>query len=312
MLYGHLQAYLAAQKQSDTFASIAKEDNDDIKSYEKLPKKEVIFLLENPEIQRKEELWKIFQRYLINGLYYPGESYKTRSYYETILTNTGSAKFQHFSGYNTEANVYNFFKIIIKQIISVEDWEISTIKERQISLNQSHMNFTYWDYIQAFEKVLYYNNDRHKHTWFIKNCAKIFTEPIPNWFLNWWSYHGPTVKILPDPFLALYKEWKKVSPNLNELYDADHICYSEKIENIYFFIEFSVPWIHKWTPELEFTEEQIPCLYRTFYNNFWDKLMKKDPKTKVLYGQELLDSIKMKIQEYSSIPHKDKIDDSSV
>ncbi|XP_070014046.1 uncharacterized protein [Nicotiana sylvestris] len=72
-LYGHLQAYLASKKQSDTFASIAKEeDNDDIKSYEKLPKKEMIFLLENSDIQRKEEPWKIFQRYLINGLYYPG------------------------------------------------------------------------------------------------------------------------------------------------------------------------------------------------------------------------------------------------
>jgi len=70
---------LASKKQSDTFASIAKEeDNDDIKSYEKLPKREMIFLLENSEIQRKEESWKIFQRYLINGLYYPGESYKTK------------------------------------------------------------------------------------------------------------------------------------------------------------------------------------------------------------------------------------------
>ena len=122
-LYAHLQAYLTAQKQkdtsvkqSDTFASIAKEeDNDDIKSYEKLPKREMIFLLENSEIQRKEEPWKIFQRYLINGLYYPGESYKTRTYYETILISTGSAEFQHFSGYNTNKNVYNFSKIIIKQ-----------------------------------------------------------------------------------------------------------------------------------------------------------------------------------------------------
>ncbi|KAG5619530.1 hypothetical protein H5410_004748 [Solanum commersonii] len=30
-LYGHIQAYLAAQKQKDTFASITKEDTDDIK-----------------------------------------------------------------------------------------------------------------------------------------------------------------------------------------------------------------------------------------------------------------------------------------
>ncbi|KAG5599470.1 hypothetical protein H5410_030840 [Solanum commersonii] len=109
------------------------------------------------------------------------------------------------------------------------------------------MSFTYWDYINAFHKVLYYNNERYKHTWFIKICAKIF----------------------------LYKEWVKISLDLNELYHTDHICYLDKIDQIYFFIEFSVPWIHKWTPEVGFTEEQIPCLYRTFYNNFWNKLMKK-------------------------------------
>ncbi|KAG5579993.1 hypothetical protein H5410_050620 [Solanum commersonii] len=109
------------------------------------------------------------------------------------------------------------------------------------------MNSKYWDYIQAFDKVLYYNNDKHKHTWFIKVCAKIFAEPIPNWFINWWSYHGPTIQILPEQFLKLYKEWTKVSPDLNKLYHADHICWLEKIDQIYFFIEFSIPWIHKWT-----------------------------------------------------------------
>ncbi|KAG5619574.1 hypothetical protein H5410_004792 [Solanum commersonii] len=186
-LYAQLQAYLS-QKQSCTFASIAKEEAAEIKSYEKAD--------------------------------------KTRSYYETILINTGSTEFQHFSGYNTSENIYNFSKMIIKQVISVEDWGISIMKERQISLNKVSMNFTYWDCIHAFDKVLIYNNEIHKHTWFIKVCAKIFVEQIPNWFLNWWSYHGPTIKILPNPFLKLYKEWIKISPNLNELYHTDHI-YSE-------------------------------------------------------------------------------------
>ncbi|KAG5576991.1 hypothetical protein H5410_057125 [Solanum commersonii] len=278
------------QKQSDTFASIAKDDNDNIKSYEKVKKREVIFLLENSKIQRKEEPWKIFQQYLLNGLYFPGESHKTQSYYETLLISTG-VEFQHFSGYNTSEYVYNFSKMIIKQIIPIEDWGIFSMKERQISLNKASANFIYWDYVQAFNKVLYYNNERHKHTWFIKVCAKIFANPIPNWFLNWWSYHGSTTKILPDPFLKLYKEWVKVSPDLNNLFHQEHICYMQQIEQIYFFIEFSIPSIHKWALELDFTKEQIPCLYRTYYNNFWDKLMKKDPKTKSLYRQELLDLI---------------------
>ncbi|KAG5609774.1 hypothetical protein H5410_021055 [Solanum commersonii] len=71
-----------------------------------------------------------------------------------------------------------------------------------------------------------------------------------------------------------------------------------------YFPEFSVPWIHKWVSKVDFTEEQIPCLYRTYYNNFWDKLMKKDPQTKSIYGQELLDLITKTIKDYKSIPNK--------
>ncbi|KAG5590052.1 hypothetical protein H5410_040566 [Solanum commersonii] len=60
---------------------------------------------------------------------------------------------------------------------------------------------------------------------------------------------------------CLYQNWVKVSPDLNDLYQSDHICYIEQIEQIYFFIEFSIAWIHKLTPELGFTEKQIPFLY---------------------------------------------------
>ncbi|KAG5599618.1 hypothetical protein H5410_030988 [Solanum commersonii] len=250
------QPYESKGQQSNTFSSIAKEDVDDIKSYEKVEKRDIIFFLENSEIQRKEEPWKIFQRYLLNGLYFPR--------------------------YNTSKNVYNFSKMIIKQIISIEDW------------------------------VIYYNNERHKHTWCIKVCVKTFVNSIPNWFLNWWSYHGPTIKILPEQFFKLYREWVKVSLDLNNLYHQKHICYIQQIEQTYFFIEFSVPWIHKWAPEVDFTEEQIPCLYRTYFNNFWDKLMKRDPQTKPLFGQELLDLISKTNQDYKSIPHKGIIADTSV
>ncbi|KAG5590299.1 hypothetical protein H5410_040813, partial [Solanum commersonii] len=291
-LYAKLQEFIT-QKQCNTFASTAREDTiDDMKTYEK----ERRTLEDIPEV--------------LNGLYFPGESYKTRKYYETLLISTG-VEFQHFSGYNIGENVYNFSKMIVKQIIHIEDWDISSMTERQISLNNVKISFTYWDYIQAFDKVLCYNNERHKHTWFIKVCAKIFASPIPNWFLNWWSYHGPTIKILPEPFLKLYKEWVKTSPDLNKLYQQEHISYLQQIEQICFFIEFSIPWIHKWVPEVDFTEEQIPCLYRTYYNNFWDKLMKKDPQTKSIYRQELLDQIAATIKEYNRIPNKGIITDDS-
>ncbi|KAG5630946.1 hypothetical protein H5410_002663 [Solanum commersonii] len=219
----------------------------------------MIFLLDNYDLQRKDEPWKIFQRNLVSGLYYPGESYKTRSYYEEILMSTGK-------------------------------WGMSAMKESQISLNNTGMNFTYRDYRQAFDKVLYYNNDKHKHTFLVKVCTKIFAEPIPKWFIK----------------------WTKVSLDLNRLYHDHHVCWLERIDQIYFFIEFSIPWIHKWTLEVGFTEENIPCLYRVYYNNFWDKLMKQYPKTKQLIGQELLDSIREKINDYNTIRPTQIIVDNSV
>ncbi|KAG5596409.1 hypothetical protein H5410_037641 [Solanum commersonii] len=132
-------------------------------------------------------------------------------------------------------------------------WGISSMTERQFSLNKVMVSFTYWDYIQAFNKVLCYNNERHKHTWFIKNESRF--------------------------------------PQIST--------------------KFSIPWIHKWVPEVDFTEEQIPCLYRTYYNNFWDKLMKKDPQTKSIYGEELLDLITKTIHDYKSIPNKGIMTDDS-
>ncbi|KAG5630733.1 hypothetical protein H5410_002450 [Solanum commersonii] len=54
-----------------------------------------------------------------------------------------------------------------------------------------------------------------------------------------------------------------------------------------------------------------PLFISHFYNNFWDKLMKKDPQTKSIYGQELLDQIAATIKEYNRIPNKGMLTDDS-
>uniref|UniRef100_M1DIW2 Uncharacterized protein n=1 Tax=Solanum tuberosum TaxID=4113 RepID=M1DIW2_SOLTU len=82
-LYAKLQEFLT-QKQGDTFASIAKEEVDDIKTYEKVEKREISFLLENSDIQRKEEPWKVFQRYLVNGLYFPEDDHQFYERFENM------------------------------------------------------------------------------------------------------------------------------------------------------------------------------------------------------------------------------------
>lgn len=82
---------------------------------------------------------------------------------------------------------------------------------------------------------------------------------------------------------------------------------------MYFFIEFSIPWIHKWTPEVGYTPiENIPCLYRKYFTNFWDKLNRKDPATGHLYGQELLDQITSTIKIYQDFTQRDISTRSSI
>ncbi|KAG5577451.1 hypothetical protein H5410_057585 [Solanum commersonii] len=97
---------------------------------------------------------------------------------------------------------------------------------KTIQPKQSHGKLYLWDYIQHLIN----------HKIFVI-LYQIGFKPV--------VIPRPTIKILPEPFHKLYKEWVKVSPDLNKLYHQEHICYFQQIEQIYFFIEFSVPWIHK-------------------------------------------------------------------
>ncbi|KAG5584788.1 hypothetical protein H5410_045222 [Solanum commersonii] len=84
--------------------------------------------------------------------------------------------------------------MVIKKIITTEEWGMSTLKE----LNYIHpeqkvtVKYNYWDYIDGFNKVLLYENANRKHSWFIKICSNIFDRNIPNWFCKWWTLYGPS------------------------------------------------------------------------------------------------------------------------
>ncbi|KAG5592671.1 hypothetical protein H5410_043185 [Solanum commersonii] len=66
---------------------------------------------------------------------------------------------------------------------------------------------------------------------------------------------------------------------------------------MYFFIEFSIPWIMKWSVEVDNTSKGFPCLQRTYYPKFWNKLLHKDLEGNI-HGQEILDLINQTIDKY--------------
>ncbi|KAG5572755.1 hypothetical protein H5410_062521 [Solanum commersonii] len=133
------------------------------------------------------------------------------------------------------------------------------------------VKYNYRDYIDRFNKALLYENANKKHLWFIKICSNVFDRQIPNWFCKWWTLYGP----------------------------SDNIFF-EGMSIMYFFIDFSIPWIMKWSIEVNTTSDGFPCLKRTFYTKFWSKLLQNNLEGK-LNGQEILDIINDKISRYYDI-----------
>ncbi|KAG5571216.1 hypothetical protein H5410_060982 [Solanum commersonii] len=144
-------------------------------------------------IDKINDPWKLMHRYL-DSTQHATPAYKYRMHYEIILSSTGSGEFQHFYRMHYEIilsltgsgefqhfypvntkKVYNFSKIIIKKIISPEDWGINTLKEMDyIHPDQKLVvKYNYWDYKESFFKTFLYENANKKHSWFIKICSHV-------------------------------------------------------------------------------------------------------------------------------------------
>ncbi|KAG5615443.1 hypothetical protein H5410_015267 [Solanum commersonii] len=247
-------------------------DDENIKVFDMNDKKEVILLLEESDLKWRNEPWQIMARYL-DTVSYTATVYKYIMHYEMILSSTG-CEFQHFYPANTK-KVYNFSKLIIKRIIAPEEWGMSTLKEMDYIHPEQKVavKYNYWDYMEGFNKVLLYENANRKHSWFIKICSNIFDRHVPNWFCKWWTLYGPSIKILPESYKKLYLEWVDISPKLIKLQEEN--IFFEGMSVMYFFMEFSIPWIMKWSVEVHNTSEGFPCLQRTVYTKFWSKLLQK-------------------------------------
>ncbi|KAK9984398.1 hypothetical protein SO802_033923 [Lithocarpus litseifolius] len=65
------------------------------------------------------------------------------------------------------------------------------------SLSGSELHYSYYDYMDTFEKVLLYQNKNFDHSWFIMFDKKFFGQ-IPTWFLKWWEMFGLVPQIWPE------------------------------------------------------------------------------------------------------------------
>lgn len=128
----------------------------------------------------------------------PSEPKKNLDYYSEILIQEGSINvITIYDQYNDGKVLYH--KIEIIKFTSQKSWGAHP---QMLKPLKGHLiQYSYYDDIQAWSKVLLHQNPAVTHSWFIawhKNFKFIKSEcQIPMWFLKWWSQHGPLTEILP-------------------------------------------------------------------------------------------------------------------
>ena len=88
---------------------------------------------------------------------------------------------------------------------------------------------------------------------------------FPFWFHNWWTYFGPSIKILPKLILDGF-----------ELFNSSFVIPRELSAfppSLFFFNKFGLAWIVQWDYIIIADESAaFPTLGRTFKTKWWDAL----------------------------------------
>jgi hypothetical protein len=121
------------------------------------------------------------------------------------------------------------------------------------------IKYSYYDYIDAWSKILLHQNNNMSHSWFIgwsKEFNIVKSEcQIPMWFLKWWSKHGAQTEIIPDklqvteqvpggPKISTYTLRESLE-HFTKMYKWSKY-YSNFPLVLLFCAKYHVPWIVKW------------------------------------------------------------------
>ena len=88
---------------------------------------------------------------------------------------------------------------------------------------------------------------------------------FPFWFHNWWTYFGPSIKILSKPILDGFELFRSFFDIPRELLAFPHL--------LFFFSKFGLAWIVQWDYIIIADESAaFQPLRRTFKTKWWDSL----------------------------------------
>ncbi|KAL4602908.1 hypothetical protein ACB092_10G087100 [Castanea dentata] len=170
----------------------------------------------------------------------------------------------------TSKNIYSkgnppivlYHKFIITSFTSSKEWGqhpslLRTLKNYR-SPSGSVLHYSYYDYMDAFEKVLFFQNQRSNHSWFLM-FSKEFKSQTPSWFLKWWEMFGSIPQIFPEPLQDALRYF-------------DSRCSSSRHRSqfpiiLIFTQRYKIHWISMW----KYTVNSN-LLNREFSVKWWDSL----------------------------------------
>ena len=127
----------------------------------------------------------------------PKSPEKNIKFYKGILIQEKSAKIEDIRDRINPSKVL-YHKFIIQSFVSGKDLGHPSSLRTLTVLKGSEPLYNYYDYMDAFEKVLFFQNEKCDHSWFIQFDKK-FKSQIPSWFLKWWEMFGSIPQNFPEP-----------------------------------------------------------------------------------------------------------------
>jgi len=134
---------------------------------------------------------------------------KTRTFYEFILIDTNLISIKHFKDPNDPSlNTHSTNQILrILQQPRYFDQNLNEVKKFSVLFYPR--GYTYWDYIDAWNKVFWHQNNKFKHSWLIYFKTNTVYNFL-NWFLQWWDFFGLISEIFLEQVQQVFAQFQKM------------------------------------------------------------------------------------------------------
>jgi len=170
-----------------------------------------------------------------SGFYFkPTAINKTRTFYELILVDSNSVSIKHFKD-SKDQSLNTHSTIQIFKVLQPRHFGPDLNKGKKNSVPFDPVGYTYWDYVDAWTKVFWHQNNRYKHLWLIYFMTNVVYN-FPNWFFQWRDFFGPIPEIFPEQVQQGFAQFKKQYNSQESRIPTD----------LKYLSNFALSWIFSW------------------------------------------------------------------